>query len=443
MSGALLEVTVLLALISMNGVLAASEIAVVTSRKSRLHARAQGGDPGAHAALELAGAPTRFLSTVQVGITAIAVMAGALGGTRLQGTLEVGLLALGIPDRFAAELALALVVGAITLLTVLAGELIPKRIALHDPEALAARVARPMQWLARIATPLVRFLSRTTELALSALPLRPREEGEVTEDEIRAMIAHATSTGVLEATEQQITERLFRLSDTHVEALMTPREAIAWLDLADGPAAWTRALGEIRHTRYVVGDGSLDRFQGYVRVQELLASLLAGEEPSLSRILRTPHLLPPWTPAFRVLERFQWTGDHIALVTDPTGRVVGLVTLNDILEGIVGDLPERDEVPVPGWVERADGSWLVDGLLPWEEVVELLSGRAAGPLPPVPEPPPTLHSFLSERLAQPPRVAGVLEWEGFRLEVVDMDGSRIDKVLVQPATGSEPTPSDA
>jgi putative hemolysin len=422
----LLEVTVLLALVVANGLLAGAEFAVVSSRKSRLHQRARDGDKASARALDLANSPNRFLSTIQIGITTVAVAAGAFGGTRLAGSLEPLLVFLGVPDRLANELAIVFIVVGVTYVALVVGELVPKRIALHDPEGMAARAAGPMTRLSVLATPLVHVLSRSTELVLRFVRLKEREEAEITEEEIRGMIAHATEAGVLEATEQQIVERIFRLSDTTVEMLMTPRDSIVWLDRSAGPEEWRSRLGNVLYTRYPVADGDIDHYVGYVKVQDLLRLSLSPDPADLDSVLRKPHLLPSWTPVFRLLELFQWSHVHMALVTDDDGKVMGIVTLYDVLEGIVGDLPETKEAFVPGVVERKDGSWLVDGLLPFREFVRIFQRKD-----PEGRKYPTLHAFMVARLDGKPKAAAVVQWSGLRLEVVDMDGSRVDKVMVR------------
>jgi putative hemolysin len=471
MTEALLEVTIILVLVIGNGLLAGAEIAVVSSRKARLHQRARDGSEAARKALDLANSPNRFLSTVQIGITAMAVVAGAFGGARVAATLEPMLIAAGVSVRFTHELAIVLVVLIITYLTLVVGELVPKRIALHDPERMAMRAAPTMQRLSRLATPLVNLLGHSTDMVLRMVPLRDHDNAEITEEEIRGMIAHATEAGVLEATEQQIVERLFRLSDQTVDQIMTHRNDLIWLDRAAGPESWRRYLQGVRHTRYVVADGDLDRYDGYIMVRELLQRLLAGEELRLDGLIREAHVLPPWTPVFRLLELFQWSGDHIALVVTDTGRVEGVVTLNDVLAGIVGDMPQVQHVVAPGIAQREDGSWLVDGLIPFREFAQIfqrrvdasgaghergyhdLRGREAGDhesrdhpaetrtpghphtadataVDPGPVDVPTLHAFMVTSLSDPPRRTAVVRWKGLRLEIVDMDGSRVDQVLV-------------
>ncbi|MGD2120443.1 MAG: hemolysin family protein [Gemmatimonadota bacterium] len=433
----LLEVTILLVLILANGLLAGAEISVVASRKARLNQWAKGGDRAAAKALDLANSPNRFLSTVQIGITTIAVVAGAFGGTSLAGTLAPVLESLGLPGGVADQLALVLVVMVVTFVTLVLGELVPKRIALQNPEQMATRVAGLMSRLSILATPLVQILSRSTDVALRFMPIKDSEEPEITEEEIRALIAHATEAGVLEATEQQIVERLFRLSDMTIGMLMTPRDRIVWLDRSTGPESWRSRLGDVQFTRYPVADGALDQIAGYVKVQDLLELALAPEPGPLDSVLRKPHLLPAWTPVFRLLELFQWSHVHMALVTDDEDRVLGIVTLYDVLEGIVGQLPETREGVAPGIARRTDGSWLVDGLLPFQEFVASFGLDVAEP-----RQYPTLHAFILEALEGQPEVTSTLQWRGLHLEVVDMDGSRVDKVLVRrDADETRPAPN--
>jgi putative hemolysin len=425
MTGALIEIAVILALVIVNGLLAGAEIAVVSSRKIRLRQRARAGDERARRALELANNPNRFLSTVQIGITAVAVMAGAFGGARVAATLSPALDAAGVPARFTHELAIVLVVIGITYLTLVIGELVPKRIALHDPEGSAARAAGPMLKLSRIATPLVNLLGISTDFVLRFIPLKEHDEAEITEEEIQAMIAHATEAGVLEATEQQIVERLFRLSDATVAGIMTPRDEIVWLNRQVTPEEWRRQLADIRFTRYLVADGDIDHPVGYIMVRELLQRAAADQPLDLDELLREPHVLPAWTPVFRLLELFQWSGDHIAVVTGEGDRVEGIVTLNDVLAGIVGDMPQIRAMVAPGVAQREDGSWLVDGLLPFDDFARVFD-RARDE----PHDYPTLHAFMVDRLDHEPRRTAVVYWRGLRLEIVDMDGSRVDQILV-------------
>ncbi|MDZ7778397.1 MAG: hemolysin family protein [Gemmatimonadota bacterium] len=422
----LAEILVVMMLVMANGVLAGSEMALVSADRTRLRSRAESGDARATAALELTESPNRFLSTVQIGITVVGVTAGAFGGTALAGSLTEGLTAAGMSPRRATGIGIAVVVGAIMLLTLVLGELVPKRLALANPEGASVRVARPMRLVARLATPLVHLLSEATDLVLRLLPWKVSKQPTVTAEDIERLVAEATASGILERTEQDVVRRLFRLSDRTVDTLMTPRERIAWLDMAAAPGERHAGMIGSGHSRFILCDGELDRVRGYVKVQDLLDQGLRAKAFDAKAVLRRPHFVSPWTPAFRILERFQRSGDHIAIVRDASGSVVGLVTLNDILENIVGDFPEPHEMQPPSAVQRTDGSWLVDGLLPMEDTLRRL-GRprsAAGGFP-------TIHAFVVHHLGEDPAAADAFAWEGMRFEVVDMDGSRVDKVLVQ------------
>ena len=335
----LVEVLAIAMLILVNGALAGSEIALVSAGKGRLQARAKAGDRRAAMALELTASPNRFLSVIQIGITLVGITAGAVGATALAGSLSAVLVEMGMPPGQATVLGIIVVISAITFLTLVVGELVPKRLALGDPEGVAMRIARPMTALARFATPVVHLLSASTDLVLRLLPWKLTLQPTVTEEDIERLVAEATASGILEKTEQDVVRRLFHLSDQTVETLMTPRERIVWLDRGASQSERRLAMTGAGHSRFIVCDGELDRIRGYVKVQDLLDLCLQGEEPDTQSVLRRPHMVSPWTPAFRILEQFQRSGDHIAIVQSGAGRVIGLVTLNDVLKNIVGDLP--------------------------------------------------------------------------------------------------------
>jgi putative hemolysin len=420
------EILVVVALVLANGALAGSEIALLSAGKGRLRSRARAGDLDAAIALELKESPNRLLSSVQIGITLVGITAGAFGATALSGNLADFFMTLGVRSGRATLLAFVTVVAAITFVNLVIGELVPKRIALGDPEGISARVARPMRLLARLTTPFVYVLSASTDLVLKLLRWKPTSQPTVSEEEIERLVAEATASGILEKTEQDVVRRLFRLSDLTVETLMTSRERIVWLDMGTPPSKRRSAMIGVGHSRFVACDGELDRVRGYAKVQDLLDQCIRGEEPDPGAVLREPHIVPPWTPAFRVLERFRASGDHIAIVREASGRVLGLVTLNDVLENIVGEFPEPHEMALPTAMCRPDGSWLVDGLLPFEEALRRL-GVDGAPVAGF----PTLHSFMVHHLGEEPSAADFFEWQGIAFEIVDMDGSRVDKVLVQ------------
>lgn len=426
MLNALVEAVAVVLIVAVNGVLAGAEIAVVSSREGLLERRSEAGDRGAAAALRLLRSPNRFLSTIQVGITAVGVAGGVFGGARIAATLSALLVASGVAADLANSLALGIVFVGITGLVLVFGELVPKRVALLYPEELAARLARPMERLSRLASPLVRLLSRLTAAAVRALRLRPPSRGEDMEGEIQALVARAARAGVLEAAEEEIVDQLFRLSDQTVGRIMTPRERIVWLDAGGDARQWTDRMGPVLHTRYLVCRGSLDRLDGYVKVQDLFRRCAAGEALELGPLLREPHRVSPSLPALRLMELFQWSGDHLAVVVDDAERILGLVTFHDVVEGIVGEIPEEYEVEPPRVVRRADGSVLADGLLPLRDLLEELGVPADGV-----DEAQTVHAALAARLGAGAETGARATVHGTDLEIVDMDGRRIDQVLVR------------
>lgn len=422
-----LEILAIVALVAVNGWLAASEIALVSSRRARLRALAEAGKPGARVALELLESPNEFLSSVQVGITVVGVVAGALGGAVLGETLGRWL-GHWMDPRLALFLGIASSVAGITYLSVVVGELVPKRLALSAPERFACAVAPGMRVLARVTAPLVLLLSGSMEWILRHLPHSRAPEPTVTEEEVRTLLAEATLAGVLERREHEIVQSLFHLGDRTAASLMTPREKILWLDLHRPVDEQLQTPGMLAHARIIACDGDLDRVRGYVSIPDLLSQRVETGATDVENIIRKPHFVRPWDTGLQVLDLFQRSRDHIALVMGPRGRVEGIVTLNDVLEGIVGDLPEQVPTPTPEAVLRDDGSWLVDGLLPFEDFLGIV-GRPAGE----DEPYATLHAFMVDQLAYEPRTGAVVHWNGVRLEVVDMDWTRVDKVLVSMA----------
>ncbi|MGE3277037.1 MAG: hemolysin family protein [Vicinamibacterales bacterium] len=428
MAGIGVEAFIILLLLVANGVFAMSEIAVVAAKKIRLQQRAEEGDARARAALALADEPAQFLSTVQVGITLVGILAGAYGGATIAEKLAVRLGQIPALADYADAIALALVVAVITYLSLIIGELVPKNIALRNPETVAAWVAVPMGWLSRAVAPAVGLLTFSTSLVLQLVGLKGKAEPGLTEDEIRAVISEGATSGVLEQAEETIVQRVFQLGDQRVAGIMTPRVDIEWVDI-DASAEELRVfLATHMHTQFVVCHKELDNVAGTVRSAELLPIVLTGEPLRLAPLVREPLFVPDSMRAFQLLEAFRASHKHVAIVMDEFGAVEGLVTVTDLLEGLVGDLPgDASEAEGP-FIERADGSWLVEGSANIEDVVSHLG---------MPELPPeelgayhTLAGFIMTRLGRIPRTSDGCDWGGFRFEVVDMDGRRIDKVLV-------------
>jgi putative hemolysin len=430
MPSVMLAALVVVLLILLNGVFALSEIAVVSARKTRLRQWAEEGDAKARAALELADNPNQFLATIQIGITLVGILAGAFGGVTIAEELAIVLGGITWLAPYSHPLSVALVVLVITYLSLIVGELVPKRLALNDPERLAMAIAAPMQILSRVAYPAVHLLGLSTEFLLRALGIRPSTEPPVTEEEIRALIEQGTQAGMIEEAEQEMVERVFRLGDRRVSAVMTPRTEIVWLDHEASAEEIRRTITESVHSRFLVADGSLDNVLGVVHAKDLLAHMLASQALNLEATLEQPLYVPESMRALEVLELFKQSGTHIALVIDEYGGIQGLVTPNNILEAIVGDLPEAGEQVEPLAVQRPDGSWLLDGMLPVDEFKDLfdldeLPGEVQGIYQ-------TLAGFVIMQLGRIPAASDSFVWEQLKIEVVDMDGNRVDKVLVTP-----------
>jgi putative hemolysin len=434
-----IEILVILLLVTINGMFAMSEIAVVSARKSRLQQLAHEGDARAEEALELSNSPNRFLSTVQIGITLVGVLAGAFGGAAVASTLATRLAQVPGLARYSDVLALILVVVGITYLSLVVGELVPKRIALSHPERIAKRVARPMTIISIIASPVVKLLSLSTDFLLRILRIRPADQTVISEEEIQLLIAEGTAAGIFDEAEQRLVNRVLLLDDLRAREIMTPRRRIIWLDLDLPLERNLQTLVESTPSRLVVCRGNLDDVVGAVRVRDLLNSAVAGEPIDFASALLQPHIVPETMRALEILELFKASGIHIALVIDEYGVIQGLITLTDILEAIVGDVPSVEEATEPPVVQREDGSWLVDGMLPiWEfkallQVEELPAETLDNYQ--------TVGGFMVNQLGRVPVASDYFEWSGHRFEVVDMDGHRVDKVLVMEPDGRSPATS--
>lgn len=428
----LLEALVILALIGLNGVLALAEIAVVSARKARLQHRAAEGDRRARAALELAENPTQFLATVQLGITLVGILAGAFGGATVAGTLAAQVRRVPGLAPYADVLGLAIVVAVITYLSLVLGELVPKRLALAHPETIASAAAGPMRALARLASPPVWLLSRSTDAVLRLIGVRPSTEPPVTDEEIALLIAQGREAGVFEPAEEQLVRSVFRVADQRVAGIMTPRREVVWLDVESAPEEIEAAVLAGSRSRLPVARGSVDQVVGVVDVREVLSHRLKTGAVDLMAVLKEPLFVPESMPALRLLERFKQTGARLAIVVDEYGGTQGLVTLTDVLEAIVGVVPTAGEAVEPTVVVREDGSWLVDGMIPVEELEEVLGVRIELDEHDF----NTLGGFVLARLGRIPSTGEQFDYEGFRFEVVDLDGNRVDKVLIRRAVSS-------
>jgi len=415
-----------------------SEIAVVAARKVRLQQRAEDGDERAKTALALAHDPNKFLSTVQFGITLVGVLAGAYGGATIAEKLVVPISGVPALAPYAEGIALGLVVTVITVLSLIIGELVPKRIALNSPEAIASWVARPMIILSKIGGPAVGGLTAATNLVLRIFGIKGEAEPNLTEDEIKALISQGAETGAVGATEENIVQRVFQLGDQRVAAIMTPRPDIEWIDVDASEEELREFLASHSHTMFVVCHGGLDEVLGIVRSADLLPIAFKGARIELRSITKEALFVPDSMPAVQLLDSFRASHKHVALVMDEYGAVEGLVTVTDLLTAIVGELPADASEAQGAFVSRADGSWLVDGSAAMEEVqshfgMDGLPEDEAGAYH-------TIGGFVMARLGRVPKAADAFEWAGLRFEVMDMDGRRIDKVLVSRKHGAQPQP---
>lgn len=423
-----LESAIVVGLILLNGFFAMAELAIVSSRRIRLQQMAEAGSHGAARALLLAENPGRFLSGVQVGITLIGILSGAFGGATLGARLGQVLNAYPLFAPRGEEIAFIVVVIAITALSVVVGELVPKRIALLQPERIAAAVAGTLQILVLIARPLVWFLETSTALLLKLLRIPEKRTDTVTEEEVKIAIAEGTEAGVIDEVEEEMIHGVLALADSSVASIMVPRPDVYWVDISDDPRVVEREIADCPYSRIVVArDGDLGRPLGVVQKKDLVGDLIAGRGIRIEERLIEPAFVPESMPVLRLLETFKTAPVHIAFVVDEYGDFLGVATLNDVLEGIAGDLgEEHNDQPSENIVRRPDGSWLVDGRASAADLVEKLK------LPDATGEFHTAAGFALERLARIPVECEIFEIPGWRVEILDMDGKRIDKLLFMP-----------
>jgi len=421
------EIAILLALFLLNGFFAMAELAVVSSRRLRLKRMAEEGRRGAAQALALADSPGAFLSAVQVGITLIGILSGAYGGATLG--VRLGPVLDQIPGvaPHGGEIAVILVVIGITAVSVIVGELVPKRIALARPEAIALRVARPLQIIATLARPFVWLLERSSAALLRLFRIPERRVRGVTEEEVRFAIAEGTEAGVIDEVEQDMIHGVLALADRSVPSIMTPRPDVHWIDLDDPPDALAREISDCPFSRLVVArGGDLGHPLGIMQKKDLVDDLVAGRGLQIEKNLREPIYVPESAQVLRMLEMFRSTPLHVAFVVDEYGDFLGLVTLTDVMQAIAGEIPEEHAPRSEDIVRRADGSWLVDGRVPIEELSQKLGlEKQDGDFY-------TAAGLALERLARIPTEGDTFEVGPWKVEVIDMDGKRIDKLLFVP-----------
>ncbi len=427
------QLFVLLILIALNGFLVMAELAIVSSRPARLQKFANDGRPGAAAALSLNANSARFLPSVQIGITVVAILSGAYGELTLSPSLAHVLAGSSWLGRNAETVASAIVVCSIAYVSLVIGELVPKRFALANRERIACFVAPAMDVLAKVATPVSLLLRVSTDAVLRLVRPAIQAEPDVTEEEVKSMIAEGTEAGVFEKAEQEIIERLLRVADRSIRSIMVPRPDIVWLDITESEACIYEDIAQSGHSRFPVCRGDVDETIGIVHAKTLLDQLHTTKTINLEAAIKAPLYVHESTNVLKLLDMFKSSMVHMAIVLDEHGTVQGIVTPTDILTGIAGDLPEEEADIEPSAVQREDGSWLLDGQMPVFEVERVLGVSGLGIDD---EEYTTLAGFVLSQLGRIPAVGEKFRWKNWRFEVVDLDGRRIDKVLAtQVVTG--------
>ncbi len=419
----MIEVFIILGLIILNGLFSMAEIALVSARKERIESQAIKGDADARRALELANRPDTFLSTVQIGITLIGVLTGIYSGDNFKKPVETWLQQFDSLRPYSSTLATTLIVVVVTYLSLVLGELVPKRIGLSNPEAIAKSVAGPMRLVSRLTFPFIWLLSKSSLLIVRLLNIKANDT-QVTEEEIKAIISEGTEQGTIEEAEQEIIERVFHLSDRNITSLMTHRSDIVWIDKHKTVGEVRKELADVLHSVYPVCEGNIDHIEGVISIKELFSADAAVQIASL---MREAMYVPEGNTAYQVLEKFKQTKIHHCFIVNEYGSVEGLITLNDILEAIVGDIPQAEDEDYE-ITERADGSFLVDAQIPFYDFLArfdkeewMMEGDQDFD---------TLAGFIIHKLEKIPLTGDTLEWNIFRFEIIDMDHHRIDKILV-------------
>jgi len=429
----LLESLIVLALILLNGFFALAELAIVSAPRSLLKARATAGSQGAAAALALADEPTRFLSTVQVGITLIGIFAGAFGGATIAERLAATLNESPTFAPWADEISFGLVVIIITALSLVLGELVPKRIALAYPLRIAARVARPLAWMARLGAPVVNLLELATEGVVRALGLQRAQRRRITDEDITALIAEGTEQGTVAPFERQMLEEVLALADRPVHTVMTHRSDIRWLDVATPPEDVRELIAAQPFGRLLVGHGGLDDVLGYVRIRDIVDALLDGGPFDLRALVREPLYVPESLKVLDLLSRFRLARPHLALVVDEYGTLEGLVTPTDLLETVVGELPDEGASGAPAAEQRPDGSWVLDGRVELADAERLLALGALARRQRF----SSLAGYLLDEFGRVPAEGDGVTVGRWRIEILRMTGHRIDKVVARPLAPSD------
>ncbi len=426
MSELIQESLIIFLLLIANGVFAMAEISMVSARKARLKALADAGSAKARAALALAEEPTRFLSTVQIGITLIGILAGAFGGARLTQKVAVYLEQIPFIQHYAEAVAMVLVVGTITFVSLVVGELVPKRVGLNNPENKAMFFAGPMSALSKVASPVVWLLTATTQVILKSLGMDTKTEAPPSEEEVSHLIEQGTTAGVFHRSERAMVEGVLRLDERPVTELMTRRTKLIWLNAQDADDTNWRKIVASGHSQFPVYEGTRDNVLGLVSVKALWANAAFGLSTRLKDHVAQPLMVPASVTAVQLLETFKRTRKHVALVMDEFGVVQGMVTLHDVMEAIVGDMPEPGARPAAAMLQRDDGSWLIDGEVDLEDLWQRLGTTDLGEEA---EGYTTLAGLVMDRLGRIPTEGDTFAYGGWRFEVIDMDRHKVDKVI--------------
>lgn len=421
------SIIIVFILIIANGVFATTEIAIVTAKKHRLQRREMDGDSRAKYALKLAENPNQLLSTIQIGITLIGVITGAFGGATIARQLTVHIEKVEFLAPVSYELSFVLVVGLSTYLSLIIGELVPKRIGMGNPENVACIVAKPMYYFSKVGQPLIWILSKSTEFVLKLLRIKPNKEPSVTEEEITQLIEQGVYSGVVEEIEQDLVEQIFYLGEKRLGDILTPRTQLIWIDIEDPLEENIKKMKESSYSKFPVGKGSLDNFLGMIHTKDIFSRFVSAEKMLLTDCIKSTLILPESMKVFQALEKLKNTGYHETIVIDEYGGIEGLVTLQDIVENIVGDLPGEDREPQI--TQRNEHSWLADGLVPIDTFIRFFDLEDAALLHDGTSF-HTLGGFMMDQIGDIPKEKDIVQVGDLQLEVVDMDQIRVDKVLI-------------
>ena len=419
-----MEIIILLVLIFINGLFVMSEIALVSVRKARLESLADKGDIRAKRALELSNNPEIFLSAAQIGITLIAILTGVYSGERFSGYIQPAIAKIEFLEPYANTIATIIIVIIVTFLTIIFGELIPKRIGMLKAERVSKMVAGPVHIFARVTHPIVWLLNKVSKLFFKIFNISVSKSDAITEEEIKTMITEGTEAGTIEEAEQEIIERIFHLGDRNITSIMTHRSDIIWFNLDDNEEMMKEKIMREPHSLYPICDGEVDNIKGVVSIKDLYVT---NDATLFKHILKPALFVPENNTAYQVLEKFKQSGIHTCFIVDEYGTVLGILTLKDLLEAIVGDMPQ-DDLQDYEIIEREDGSYLIDAQLPFYDF--LTRFEKAEWMNEGEQEFDTLAGFILHELERIPKTGDKMEWKGFTIEIVDMDSHRIDKVLV-------------